>query len=227
MKPIRKLLSVIACGLFSYSATSAATTVSDSAPAQTDILATHISSNYPSGPGGSTDSFPTFNRAMWWFNYDIMDKNVLRPVVHGYVKWVPTPFRTGVSNFVDNLEEPNNIVNNMLLGEVKHSGASLARFSLNSTVGMLGAYIAAGPQFDFNIGNKTWTRELSLKKSTTSFNVGAGLKLIRHLQLGVNYNFALSKTGTYEYYTEGGSGDGHHSVNIKNNTWQVSLAYLF
>ena len=73
---------------------------------------------------------------------------------------------------------------------------------------MLGAYIAAGPQFDFNIGNKTWTRELSLKKSTTSFNVGAGLKLIRHLQLGVNYNFALSKTGTYEYYTEGGSGDG-------------------
>ena len=92
---------------------------------------------------------------------------------------------------------------------------------------MLGAYIAAGPQFDFNIGNKTWTRELSLKKSTTSFNVGAGLKLIRHLQLGVNYNFALSKTGTYEYYTEGGSGDGHHSVNIKNNTWQVSLAYLF
>lgn len=38
---------------------------------------------------------------------------------------------------------------------------------------MLGAYIAAGPQFDFNIGNKTWTRELSLKKSTTSFNVGA------------------------------------------------------
>ena len=92
---------------------------------------------------------------------------------------------------------------------------------------MLGAYIAAGPQFDFNIGNKTWTRELSLKKSTTSFNVGAGLKLIRHLQLGVNYNFALSKTGTYEYYTEGEAGDGHHSVNIKNNTWQVSLAYLF
>lgn len=91
---------------------------------------------------------------------------------------------------------------------------------------MLGAYIAAGPQFDFNIGNKTWSNELSLKKSTTSFNVGAGLKLIRHLQLGVNYNFALSKTGTYEYYT-GGSDDRHHSFNIKNNTWQVSLAYLF
>nr|WP_321269547.1 VacJ family lipoprotein [uncultured Tolumonas sp.] len=141
MMPIRKLLSVIVCGLFSYTTVASATTVTENrAPAQPDILATHISSDYPSGPGGSTDSFPTFNRAMWWFNYDIMDKHVLRPVVHGYVKWVPTPFRTGVSNFVNNLEEPNNVVNNMLLGEVKHSGASLARFSLNSTVGMLGLF---------------------------------------------------------------------------------------
>ena len=92
---------------------------------------------------------------------------------------------------------------------------------------MLGAYIAAGPQFDFNIGNKTWTSELSLKKSTTSFNVGAGLKLIRHLQLGVNYNFALSKTGTYICTPDGGTASGNPSFDIKNNTWQVSLAYLF
>lgn len=140
MKPIRKLLSLLCCGVFSYSSLSAATVAGDANPVQKDILATHISSNYPSGPGGSTDSFPTFNRAMWWFNYDIMDKHMLRPVVHGYVNWVPTPVRSGVSNFVDNLEEPNNMVNNMLLGEVKHSGASLARFSLNSTVGMLGLF---------------------------------------------------------------------------------------
>ncbi len=119
--------------------TYAATTTED-APAQTDILATHISADYPSGPGGSTDSFPTFNRAMWWVNYDILDKNVFRPVVHGYVEWVPAPFRTGVSNFVANLDEPNNTVNNLLLGEFGHSGASLARFSLNSTVGLLGLF---------------------------------------------------------------------------------------
>lgn len=138
MIPIRKLFSVLVCGFFS-SVTYAVTTAED-APAQTDILATHISADYPSGPGGSTDSFPTFNRAMWWVNYDILDKNVFRPVVHGYVEWVPAPFRTGVSNFVANLDEPNNTVNNLLLGEFKHSGASLARFSLNSTVGLLGLF---------------------------------------------------------------------------------------
>lgn len=92
---------------------------------------------------------------------------------------------------------------------------------------MLGAYIAAGPQFDFNIGNKSWGSDFSLKKSTTSFNVGAGIKLIRHLQVGVNYNFALSKTGTYEYEVNGSSSDKPFSLDIKNNTWQVSLAYLF
>jgi len=138
MLSIRKLLSATFCAVLSSGSANASTT--SSVPEQADILATHISADYPSGPGGSTDSFPTFNRAMWWFNYDIMDKNVLRPVVHGYVKWVPTPFRTGVSNFVANLDEPNNTVNNLLLGEVKHSGASLARFSLNSTVGMLGLF---------------------------------------------------------------------------------------
>lgn len=140
MMPIRKLLSIIVCGLFYQNTVFATSVAENNAPAQTDILATHISSDYPSGPGGSTDSFPTFNRAMWWFNYDILDKNVMRPVVHGYVYWVPAPFRTGVSNFVDNLSEPNNVVNNLLLGEIKHSGASLARFSLNSTVGMLGLF---------------------------------------------------------------------------------------
>lgn len=83
---------------------------------------------------------------------------------------------------------------------------------------MLGVYLAAGPQFGFNIGDKKGAMG-DLKKNNTSFNVGGGVKLIRHLQLGVNYNFALSHTATVELPEE--------TVHIKNNTWQVSLAYLF
>ncbi len=82
---------------------------------------------------------------------------------------------------------------------------------------MLGVYIAAGPQFGFNIGNKN-LESFDLKKSGTSFNVGAGVKLIRHLQLGVNYNFALGHTGVLE---------ADETYKIKNNNWQVSVAYLF
>ena len=94
---------------------------------------------------------------------------------------------------------------------------------------MLGANIAAGPPFSFNIGNKKGFMNYDLKKNNTSFNVGAGVKLIRHLQLGVNYNFALGHTATL-YADPNIILDGKpltQDVKIKNNTWQVSLAYLF
>ena len=89
---------------------------------------------------------------------------------------------------------------------------------------MLGAYIAAGPQFGFNIGNKKGFMDYELKKNNTTFNVGAGIKLIRHLQVGVNYNFVLSHTATIDVPRATG---GIETIKIKNNTWQVSLAYLF
>lgn len=82
---------------------------------------------------------------------------------------------------------------------------------------VLGAYLAAYPQFGFNIGDKKGLG-YELKKNNTSFNVGAGLKLIRHIQLGVNYNFGLSNT-LVSFDEE--------AVKAKNNSWQVSLAYLF
>lgn len=97
-------------------------------------------------------------------------------------------------------------------------------YGLGST---LGVYVALGPQFGFNIGNKSDDfkgYQYRLKKKTTTFNVGAGVKLIRHIQLGVNYNFALSKTGEVVYYDANGK---ENYSKMKNNTWQVSLAYIF
>lgn len=98
-------------------------------------------------------------------------------------------------------------------------------FGLGSLAGI---YVAAGPQFGFNIGNKKGFMDYELKKNNTSFNVGAGLKLIRHLQIGVNYNFALSSTAKYTDRYTGPIVDGSvQTVKVKNNTWQASLAYIF
>ena len=60
-------------------------------------------------------------------------------------------------------------------------------------------YFAAGPQFGFNVGDKdkkifddaTW----ELKKSSFSINLGAGVSLIKHIEIGANYNIACGKTG--------------------------------
>ena len=64
-------------------------------------------------------------------------------------------------------------------------------------------YFAAGPQFGFNVGDKdkkifdeaTW----QLKKSTFSVNLGAGVSLIKHIEIGANYNIACGKTGEFTF----------------------------
>lgn len=72
--------------------------------------------------------------------------------------------------------------------------------NLRWTVGfssLVGAYVAVGPQFGFNVGDRWFDEVCEFKKNTTSFNVGAGLKLLGHLQVGANYNFALKDNGKY------------------------------
>lgn len=98
--------------------------------------------------------------------------------------------------------------------------------NLKWTLGLgstLGVYVAAGPQFGFSI-NDGWKQLMEeSNKSFVSVNVGAGLKLLRHLQVGVNYNIGASKLG--DMIVESSDGDLHSS--IRKNSWQVSLAYMF
>lgn len=94
-------------------------------------------------------------------------------------------------------------------------------FGLGSTAGV---YVAAGPQFGFNVGNRIIQDLYEFKKNNTTFNVGAGVKLIRHLQIGVNYNFGLSRVASIIDNDEFKEFAGEK---IRNNTWQISLAYLF
>ena len=49
--------------------------------------------------------------------------------------------------------------------------------------------------------------------------MGAGVKLIKHIQAGVNYNFAWGRTATVIVDSK--------EYKAKNNSWQVSLAYIF
>lgn len=95
-------------------------------------------------------------------------------------------------------------------------------------------YLFAGPQFAFNVGDdtfqwksaSTYSNTFQLRKSTISVNVGAGVTLLTHLQLSVNYNIACGKTGdatvlnTVTHAVE-------NSVKGHNNTWQIAVGYYF
>ena len=98
--------------------------------------------------------------------------------------------------------------------------------NLRWTVGfssLVGAYVAVGPQFGFNVGDRWFDEICEFKKNTTSFNVGAGLKFLGHLQVGANYNFVLKDNGKIH----DGDIEDLATIGFKQNTWQVSVAYLF
>ena len=83
-------------------------------------------------------------------------------------------------------------------------------------------YLAAGPQFGFNIGQKNYFGEdgFKFKDSNFSVNVGAGVSVISHLEVGFTYNIAVGKTGELSWM------DGA-KINARANSWQVSAAYYF
>ncbi|MCG9713207.1 VacJ family lipoprotein [Shewanella insulae] len=84
------------------------------------------------------DPLEGFNRAMWDFNYQFLDKYFYRPVAHGYNDILPRPVKTGVNNFVLNFEEPSSMVNNALQGKWGWAANAGGRFTINTTIGLLG-----------------------------------------------------------------------------------------
>ena len=99
---------------------------------------------------------------------------------------------------------------------------------------MAGIYVAAGPQFGYNIGNKNlfgYTDEdgesegFSLKKSNFSINVGVGLSLMSKFEIGATYNIACGRTG--EFNAIDAAGKQIFSKGSRMNAWQVSAAYYF
>ena len=104
---------------------------------------------------------------------------------------------------------------------VKQNGIDIP-VNLKYTIGLgslAGIYLAAGPDFYFDFaGNKTIEGvKTDKKKAEVGINVGAGVKLLNHLQVGANYNIPLGDTAKFE----------GTDASYKTKTWQVSVAYIF
>lgn len=82
------------------------------------------------------DPFEPMNRAVFSFNQAV-DTVILEPASEVY-SWVPEPIRFVVRNFISNLAEPVNFLNNFFQGDLEGAGRTLARFTINSTMGFAG-----------------------------------------------------------------------------------------
>lgn len=119
--------------------------------------------------------------------------------------------------------------------DLKGSGETIKQQSINIPINLrysigLGSfaavYLAAGPQFGFNIGDndlKLGDTNWEWKSSTLSVNVGAGVTILKHLEAGANYNIVCGKSG------EATVMDGVESFvkDGRNNAWQIYVAYYF
>lgn len=87
--------------------------------------------------GNPKDPIEGFNRAMFSFN-DGLDRAVVKPVAQGYDAVLPTPAKTGVSNFFGNIRDVFIGVNNLAQGKVTDAVSDWTRVVVNSTIGVLG-----------------------------------------------------------------------------------------
>ena len=113
-------------------------------------------------------------------------------------------------------------------GELKEQGLEIP-VNLKYTIGlgsMFGFYLAAGPDFFFNFKDVEKNSGLGVEKSQVAINVGAGLKLLRKLQVGLTYQIPLKDS---YYPTDISTVPGAEPIDLgaRQKTWQVSLAYIF
>ena len=91
-----------------------------------------------------------------------------------------------------------------------------ARYNIGLS-SLAGIYLAVGPQFGFNVGDKKFG-DYTLKSSNLSFNFGAGVYLLKHLEVGFTYNLAAGKSGEFT---------GYKDIDTHNNAWQIGAAVYF
>ena len=83
------------------------------------------------------DPLEPFNRGVWQFN-DTVDRAVVRPAATAYRDVLPSPVRTGITNFFHNLQDAWSVVNNALQLKGEAAANSFFRFGVNTAFGLGG-----------------------------------------------------------------------------------------
>jgi phospholipid-binding lipoprotein MlaA len=120
---------------------------------------------------GTDDPYEGTNRAIFEFNQGV-DHVVLVPVAKTYRFVLPQPARDVIHDFLQNLNSPIIFANDVLQGQPGLASDTLARFVVNSTIGMLGAVDLAS-----KFGVPYHTNDLGITLATWGISAGPYLML--------------------------------------------------
>ena len=159
-------------------------------------------------PAEIEDCSEGFNKASFALNQGL-DKAIFKPVASLYKK-LPSPIKSGTSNFLDNLSNLVTIPNNILQGEFRKAGVNTGRFVINTTIGILGlADVAEG------MGFSQYEKE-DYGQSLAVAGVGPGCYLVLPVLGPSTARDTISSVSTFV------GGDAWYNVSVKNDTQYFS-----
>ena len=158
--------------------------------------------------GQVKDCFEKLNRGIFAFN-QVLDGVIFEPLAAGY-RHLPSPIRTGTSNFVGNISTLLTIPNNVLQGDLGMAGKNTLRFAVNTTVGIVGLFDPASA-----IGLNAYEKE-DFGQTLGKWGAGEGCYLVLPVLGPTTARDALGSLGNYL------GGDAWYNVTVRNDTHYFS-----
>jgi len=93
------------------------------------------------------DPWEGFNEKMFSFNREVLDRFLLKPIATGWDFIFPDMVQRGFRNMFDNIDVVRRVVNNGLQLKLTGAATELARFTINSTIGVVGFFDVAKDAF--------------------------------------------------------------------------------
>lgn len=176
--------------------------------------------------GNNKENFSSDNKSGWFIGPKVEFNTVIGLGVDASLQY--SQRKLNISE--DVYDESNEVV-----GELSHSKTYRTieiPINVRYNVGlgkMASVFVYTGPQFGFPLQSMKWENvgsglNFSKEKMNTTWNIGAGVRLLKHLEANVGYNFALSKAGS-AILNNLGVETG--SLKYRTNTFQVQVAYMF
>ena len=112
------------------------------------------------------DPFQEINEKTHNFNL-VLDKQLATPVARIYKKVTPDLVEKSITNFTHNIEDLSIAINNVLQGKINNGISDLLRFTINSSLGVLGFFDVAS-----NLGFEKHDEDFG--QTLATWGMGAG-----------------------------------------------------
>jgi len=158
--------------------------------------------------GEVKDCFENINRGVFAFNEGLR-KILFEPLAKVYL-YMPSPIRSGASNVLSNITNVVTVPNNLLQGDFKLAAKNTARFTVNTTIGILGIFDPAS-----EIGLNNYDSE-DYGQTLGAWGVGEGCYIVLPVLGPSTVRDTIASIASFS------GGDPWYNITVRNDTHYVS-----